>query len=49
METTHKAQKGRLTKYDKPQQVAKELPKSVKDLMNQKNHEQVVKSDGKTC
>ena len=39
METTHKAKRSRLTKYNKPPQVAKAHPKSVKDLMNQKNHE----------
>ena len=40
METTHKAKKGRLTKYDKPPYVAKlALPKLVQDLTNQKNHE----------
>ena len=37
MDTNHKAHKGRLTKYDKPPQVAKALPKSVKDLTNQKS------------
>ena len=46
METNHKAQNGRLTKYDKPPQVAKEIPKSAKEIMNQKTNEWVVKSDG---
>ena len=36
METTRKAQKGQLTKYDKSPQVDKSLPKSAKDLMNRK-------------
>ena len=34
MDKNHKSKKGRLTKYDKPPQVAEALPKSVKDLMN---------------
>ena len=48
METTHKSQKADLPKYSKPPQVAKALPKYIKDIKNWKKNEWDVKGDGKT-